>query len=113
MSEEECQCMRCTLVQAVIELIDEDDDGEPGDPMPMTRARAEFMKMLIDRQEPAKRRETARIAIQINDKVMGTKEELPIDIADHFRAIVAGKAVTDAHPLEDIDPPVNSKWGRR
>lgn len=112
MAEEECQCLHCTLVRAVIEVIYEDDDGEPDAPLPMTRARAEFMKQVIDRQEPAKKRFLAAMAIRINDKTTGTGEGLPADIANHFRAIAEGDPVGEQHPLELVDPPIGSKWGR-
>lgn len=99
----------------VLDIIDDDDEdeGKQTGPEPMTRAKAEFMKVAIDRMEPDKKLAGAMMAIRINDKVAGTAEELPSDIADHFRGIIAGNAVADAHPLEIVDPPVNSRWGRR
>lgn len=110
--DEECNCLRCTLGRLVLDAV-EAGDGKPSAPDPLTRLGAEFMRDLIDNMSSGDRRTGAVAALRMNDKVAGTDQELPIDIANHFRAIVAEKPVSETHPLEVVDPPIGGKWGCR
>lgn len=100
-----------TLLRLIIESISSDDDESPA-AKSMTRRRAEFMRDMIDTQSPEERRISAQMAVRINDRVAGTDEELPADIVAHFRAIAESDPSTAPEPVEVVDPPVNSKWGR-